>query len=272
MAGKFKNQVVETKTVTMSTSEQPQNEVQIPVYGDIAAVEVTLAQLTTGTLTTAKTLDYSVKGLVVKDRSGVLLMQNIRGVDLLFLERYRNIGRSRTIATTSSSSQTEQFYIPLNVEAKDQEAKMQISISPYSDMAASGATGGTVTYTTSVWYYTVSESVKTEKIQRITKSVVSGANTFGNDLPKNLEVSNLLFKIGTESNITNVTFTGDGNKEMDSVTMPHLIGIDNAKLVSGHVTGEFALYNAPFFSTAATRFDIVGAGSDTMEIFVVSAK
>jgi hypothetical protein len=268
--GKFKNAVVDNKTVTLNTSSQAQNEILIPNFGDIYAVSVTFSALATGTLSSASTLEKAINQLIVKDKSGVQLMQNIRGQDLLMLERFRNNGINRTIATISGSAQTETFFIPLNIEQKHQEAKIQLIASPYSDLATSGCTGGTLVYSLNIWYYDQTEAIQTEKIQRITKSANIGVNSFGVDLPKGIVINNIYFTTTTESYLTNIRFTGDGNKEMDALTPEMLKAIDNARQVSGHVTNNFCLYNMPFVSTPSTNLDFTNGTADTIQLFVVS--
>jgi len=267
--GKLKNHVIETKSVTMSASEQAQNEVTIPAYGDIYGLVINITQNTTGTLTGAKTIEKAIKGVSLKTKSGELVLQSIRGQDLLFLERYLNKGISRTIPTASGTDASETFFIPINVEKADQEAKFQMVVAPYSDMATSGATAGSLAYSVNVLYYDQTENVSTQKIQRTTKAVVSGTNTFGIDLPKRVTINYLLFKVTTEGNLTSIRFTADGKKELDGVTVAYLKALDQASLVSGHISGEFSLYNAPFYCDVPTAFDVVASSTDTMEIFTV---
>lgn len=268
--GKYKNHLAESKTVTLTTAEQNQSELVLPVFGDIAGFLVDISVSVTGTLSTAKTIEKAIKNLVVKDKSGNTLLQNIRGEDLIFIERYRTKGRTRTIPTASASAGVESFFIPLNIEKANQEAKVQISIAPYSDMATSGATGGSITYSIYALYYESTEKVGTEQIRRISKTVAVGSNSFGIDLPKGLWINNILFKVTTEANYTDIRFSGDGNKELDNVKLRYLVGHDNALLISGHVTGEFSLYNAPFYSTPAVIFDVNAGTADAMQIFTIS--
>lgn len=268
--GKFKNHQVESKTISMTSAVQAQSEVQIPNYGDIAAIGLTISQSTTGTLSSANTLDHAIAGLTIKDKSGTQLMQGIIGTDLLMLERFRNKGVNRTIATTSGSAQTETFFIPLNIEISEQEIRAQVSIAPYSDMATSGATGGSITYSLVVYYYGKTEKTYTEKIQKFAKTANIGINTFGTDLPKNILITDILFKC-TEGYLTSIRFSSDGSKELDSVSVAHLTSIDNAILVSGHVTGQLKLYNAPFKSSSASALDFTNGTADTITFYIIGS-
>lgn len=270
--GKFKNHVIQSKTVSMSASAQAQDEVTIPVYGDIRGFLIVMTQSTTGTLTGANTIEKAIRDLSVIDASGDQLLQGIRGQDLLFLERYLNKGNNRTIPTTSSTSATETFWLPLNVEKKDQHAKIQLTVAPYSDMATSGATGGSITYKLVAMYDDPSPETQTEKIQRITKSVSSGVNTLGVNLPYSALINSLLFTVGTEANITDIKFSGDGSKELDGVTVEQLTALDDALLNDGHVSTQFSLYNSPFVSSPATVLDFNMSSSDTLQLFVLSAR
>lgn len=267
--GKYRNDLIKSETVSMTAAVTPGSEIAVPNYGDVAGFIINITQSTTGTLTGAKTLDYAINEVVVKTKKGETLTQSVRGIDLLFIERNRMKGKSRTIATTSSSSQSETFFIPLNIEKADLDAKIRLSIAAYSAMATSGATAGSLYYELYAVYYDNTEKLGTEQIRRITRSLNSGSNTLGADLPKDVTITNIMFKVGTESNITSIDFTGDGNKELDAVTPAFLKAHENALYVSGHVSNEFSLFNSPFYSSSKSRLDITMSSSDTMELFTI---
>jgi len=271
--GKFRKvNVLSLSSIAMGTGVSPQTEVDIPAYGDLVGLQLVLTQTTAGTLTGAKTLDYAIDGLAVKDKSGRPIWQRIRGVDLAFLERYLSgKGRSRTVPTTSGSSQTHSYYIPTNIEFKDMVARIQVSLAAYSAMATSGATGGTVSLDVIAYYVDKSNAQFTQRIQRTTQTIGAGTYRLGPILPKQVAIQHLLFKVGTESNITSLLFSSDGRQELDDITPTQLANMDDVVQTSGHVTGQFSLYNSPFVSDTKTIFDIQGAGSDSVELFIVTA-
>lgn len=270
--GKLRREIIQSEaSITMGTANNPRTEVDIPALGDLVALEVELTQSTTGTLTTAGTLDAALAGIAIKDVRGTAIWNSIRGSDLPLLDRVFNIGRSRTVPTTSGTAQTHRWLLPFNIELADMPARIQVTIAPYSAMAASGATGGSVTYNLVAYYQDKSNIQVTQRLSRITQTIVSGLNRFGPNLPKQTLIQHLLFSVGTESNITSVNFSSDGAAELREITPSDLTGIDDVRLVSGHVTGQFSLYNSPFVSTTKSILDVTGAGSDTVQWYVITA-
>jgi len=269
--GRIKKATVQAlSSISMSASASPQAEIDIPTYGDILGFEVVLTQLTAGTLTDANSVDYAIQGIAIKDRSGRPILSKIRGKDLPQLDRMLNIGRSRTVPDTANSANTHRFFLPCNIEKKDQTSRLQLTLAPYSDMAT-GATGGTVSIDVIAWYVDQSNIDTTQRIFRISQSIDSGLKRFGPSLPKGVVIQHLLFKVGTESNITDITFSADGKAELQDVRPTDLQAIEDVRLSDGHVTGQFTMLNTPFVSTDRTILDVTGAGSDTIEWFIIVA-
>ncbi|MBI2445109.1 hypothetical protein HYV43_01840 [Candidatus Micrarchaeota archaeon] len=267
---RFKRQTIQAlSSISMSASAAPQSEVTIPNVGALVGLVLHLTQSTTGTLTTAATLDYAIQSIDVKDRQGNWIAQNIRGRDLTFIETvFGANGINTSVATTSGSNQTRRYFIPLEISQKDQDAKLQVTIAPYSDMAASGATGGTVSLTV-VGIYSTNDPGYTRRYTRLSQSIVSGTNRFGPNLPQNRKVAMVGFTVGTESNVTDVTFTRDGTVELPAITPADMIALDQDTFVSGHQTGRFKLPLTPFVPNPVTQLDVNGAGSDTVNWFLV---
>lgn len=257
-------------SLAMGASAAPQTEVDIPNYGDIIAVEVVLTQLTAGTLSASKTIDYSLQQLAIKDRSGKPIWTGVRGIDLSKLDRFLNIGRTRTVPTTLNTATTHRWLIPCNIEQKDQTAKLAVTVSAFSDMAT-GATGGTVSFDIVVYYQDQSQIAFTQRIMRLTQSIISGVNRVAPILPKDKVIQHLLFSLTTESNITDIDFSADGSSELSGIRLSDLQAIEDVRLISGHVTGEFSLLNSVFAVTDRTILDVNGAGSDTISWYLVIA-
>ncbi len=256
-------------SVAMSASSAPQSEVDIPNAGSLIGLILHLTQSTTGTLTGANTLDYAIQAVDIKDRKGNWIAQNVRGRDLNEIETlFGEKGINTAVATTSSSSQTRRYYIPLAVAQKDMTARMQVTIAPYSDMATSGATGGTVTLTV-VGVYQSEDTGYTTRYTRLSQSIVSGTNRFAPNLPKNRLISRVAFTVGTESNVTDLTFSRDGSDEHQALTPADMIAIEQDSFISGHVTGQFRLPITPFVPADNTVLDVTGAGSDTINWLLV---
>jgi len=268
--GKIKTKQIFSKSGSLSASTQPLNEQVISNHGDIIALEFVLRTTVTGKLTNAKTMDHAIEQLQLKDKTGRFIMSKIRGIDLYMLERILNLGNTKTIPVASSSQKEERFVIPINIERKDQFATLQTNIAPFSALADSGATGGTYTLEVSAWYVDQSDLGSTQRISRFTQSMGAGDNVVTPFLPKNVLVTALLFKVGTETNLDFINFSSDGTLELDSVQPSRYVGLDNARLTGKHVTGEFDLYVTPFLSTDNTQYSIQANAVDVVEHFVVS--
>ena len=268
--GKFKAALIQSKTVTLSSVTQQLDEITIPAYGDIAALQIMLSVTTTGTLTTPATVDNIINQLQVKDNQGAFIMSKVRGVDLTTLDRVLNIGNVRTVPNASNSAVTYSFIVPLNIERKNQYATLQATLDAYSVLAASGATGGTVVIDTIALYFEQTNLQFTERITRFTQTIGSGDLPVTPLLPKNVLITGLLFKIGTESNLTYVNFSSDGSQELQTMPPARYAAIDSTRLTGGHVTGTFDLYVTPFISTDNVQYTLTGAGADTINHLVLT--
>lgn len=270
--GKVRRQVIQSlSSLSMSATASPQSEVEIANYGDVVAMEYILTQSTTGTLTGANPIDRAIASIAIKDKKGNPIMSNIRGRDLVIFDRLLNIGNNRAVPTTSGTGQTYRWFVPHNIEQKDMPARLQATIAAFSDMATSGATGGTVTLDIVAWYQDKSNVTYTQRFFRISQAIVSGSNRFGPNLPRGVVIQHILFSVGTEANITDLTLNSDGNSELSLVRPTDLTGIDAVRLTDGHVTGQFSLYNSPFVAIDRSVLDVTGAGSDTIEWYLALA-
>ncbi|MBI4360323.1 hypothetical protein HY572_00960 [Candidatus Micrarchaeota archaeon] len=255
-------------SVAMAASAATQSEVVIPNVGALVALEFHLTQSTTGTLTGANTLDYAIQDVKISDKGGNAIWQNVRGRDLAIIEQlFSPMGINTAVATTSSSSQTRRYYLPNAIAQKDMDARLQVTIAPFSDMATSGATGGTVTLTV-VGLYSNVDSGFTQRYMRLSQSIVSGANRFGPNLPQGRRIELVGFTVGTEANVTDFTLSRDGSLELSALTPADLIALDQDRFVSGHITGRFRVPVTPFIPSSQMQLDVTGAGSDTINWYL----
>lgn len=271
--GKLRRETIqEISNISLGTGEISGDRIQVPQYGDLIALEVQVTTKADGTLADPATVEKALKEIVVTDKRGKSLMKNIRGEDLAMLCRMSNVGRSRTIPTTSNSSQTHAFLLPFIV---DRQGSMPIystvKLAPYTSLD-SAATGGNVSVKLVGWFADDTNSGVTQKFSRLTKTLNSGTNRYKPDLPEESTIQSIYFKVGSESNISSIDFSGNGQTELSSLTPSDLQLIDDEVLVDGHVTGEFSLYNSAFVVGSKTVFTVEGEGSDTMEIFLVEAQ
>lgn len=273
--GVVRTRVIQSlSSIALSASASPQSEVDIPIQGDLVGVIVELTASATGTLTTPGTIDNALQSINIKDRFGNPIWQSIRGIDLNefeFLQSWNvnQRGINTAVATTSGSSQTRRYWIPFRIDTAMFPCKLNMTLAPFSAMAASGATGGTVSVIVTGVFKDNAANNYTDRFVRLTQTIVSGTNRFAPNLPKGRIINNLAFTVGTESNVSNVTFSRDGSLELSQVTVGQLTALDQDLFISGHVTGVENLYNSAFLSTENTQLDVEGAGSDTLQWLIV---
>lgn len=266
--------VQSVSSLAMSAASSPQTEVDVPNFGDLIGLNIELTQISTGTLVTPNTIDFAIESMSIKDRLGNPIWQNIRGRDLNEFELLNgfyvnNKGINTAVATSSTSSATRRYHIPFRIDGAMYPVKFQMTIAPFSAMAASGTTGGTVSVRVSAIYRNESANDVTDRLLRLTQAVVSGTNRFAPNLPKGRLINHLAFSIGTESNLTRVTFSSDGSAEISDFTISEAVALDQNLFNSGHVTGIINIYNSPFVSTDVTIYDIEASGSDTLQHLIV---
>lgn len=260
-------------SLAMSSSSAPQSEVDISPQGDVVGLNFELTQATTGTLTGANTIDFAIENISIKDRFGNPIWANVRGRDLNEIEGLmsfyvNNKGIFTSVATTSSSNQTRRYHIPMRIDKAQFPCKIQITVAPFSAMATSGATAGTVSLRVDAVYKDESANDITDRIMRLSQAIVSGTNRFGPNLPKGRIIAHLALQAGTESNVSKITLSRDGRLEISDYTSASWTAMDQDLFNSGHQSGLVNVYNAPFVASESTIYDIEGAGSDTLQHFI----
>lgn len=270
-SGKFRNHVVLNESKTLATSPQTSSEVEVPVYGDIMGFIIEVTGSIAGTLVGAKKTDKFIRGITVRNKQGENLTDGIRGEDLLFLERLRSVGINRTLNDVANSSVTDRFLLPINIERKDQTCKIQLEVATHGEMVTSGSTGGALAYRVCALYYDGTEKVYTEKIQRIELSLINGTNGLAHNIRAKGIITEMLMKF-TETIVTEIKFSGDGQKELESFTPGDLICLDNSGLVSGHKANEFKLRNSPFAADDKTVLELKTNNTDTLQLFLISVQ
>lgn len=262
-----------TDAFTMTGSNQNGSVHTIPQQGDITGFFVNISLESTGTLSTPKTADVAVAGINIYDKQGNAITTGVIGTDLSKLQ-YWVSGNKTTPSTVSSSSVTSDNYVlPIQVAAIDQAASIQYIAAAYSALASSGATGGTLTVTT-VPYYNYGGAAqtqwpaKTSYLSHQALSIVSGTNTFGPNLNKGRVLYNLTATMTTESNLTSVTVEPTGGSALEQLTFYDFIAFDQVTYpTSGHQTGYMDMNITPFVVTDQTQFNLIGAGSDTLQLY-----
>ncbi len=259
-------------SVSLTASTQTQTQVVIdPSFGDVVGLAVNLNVEAAGTLTSPTPVTRAISQFVVTDNQGKTLFQ-LQGRDLdkvAFL-----LSPSGTYTSAGNNSSSAYVYwdavIPINISVKHQPAKAIVTFAPYSALASSGATGGTLNLSVDVVYGSSNGFTNAINVAQVTLS--SGTNSYSSQLA-NMNTTLFGFSVGTESNINYVNFSPDGKVDVySSQTLQTFIDLDNEFTQSGHETGIFNLYVGPFaYNTASSRFVVNGAGSDTIYVYQIGS-
>jgi len=271
--GKFRRTTVQSlSAISLTASAQAQSQLDIPIYGDLIGIGFDVTCTASGTLSTPTTVNHAIQEVSIKDKSGIAIWQGIRGSDLGMLENFRNLGRARTVTVLTGAANNYYTFIPCNIEQKDQTARIQLTLAPYSDLASSGCTGASVNITVVAYYKDQSAITYTERFSRQTFTTTTGRNRLASFLPQGSLITDVFFS-GTEAYLSSIDFSENGAAELSGMTVADLTALDNDRLTGGHVSTKFSLYVSPFKPNTTTVFDYVGqSSSDTVQLFLIEAR
>ena len=261
-------------SVSLTSSSQTESTETVQPLGDIIGFQFDLTAKAAGTLTGANTLLAAIDTVTITDGSGQTIFDGT-GEDLaragLWLSRG---GKYVSPSTITTSDQTWNAQLNLPIKLSDQNVKVQVSFAPYSDLAASGANGGTVSLTLRAIYDSLGKDARTMRMYKVASSVASGDNALGSQLPNVGNVGVMAFTVGTESNISNFSLSYDGTvTDISKASTLYVEEWENDIYISGHQTGLFELPIKPFsVSPAKTRFDFSMSGSDTITTYLFSVE
>lgn len=269
--------LLNTYSVTLGSSTQPQQEVDIQNYGNLTALEFEIVTTITGTPTGATTVSKTINSITAKDKNGVTFIQGLPGSDLrpkqLSTSQYfLNKGIAPTDTTIAAGAITGRFVYYIRAGSMYLPGKLAVTVGTTGDLYSGGATAATTVIKVYGIYMDETPMNLIERDSKSAVSVVSGLNNLATVLPKSTQnspviVQNIEFSIGTESNFTTLEFSSNGNAELPNQDLGFLIGQDNGTLNSGHVTGYFPIYNSPFVSTDRTILKATCSGSDTINVY-----
>lgn len=262
-----------TRTVTLQQSAtQIDVDLLIPAQGDLLGLLVEYTVNVTGTLSAQLSLDRVFNNISARDVENKDFITSLRGDDIYrFHERFNCVGRTRTIATVSNTAQTDYSYLPLSVSRNKLPGYITMTLEAAATLAT-GGTGGSVTYRVYPVYAEDSVVDFTQRIRVITSAIASGANNLLPILPRGSVVQRMYAGFGTESNFTDFTIQRDGGAELNTVPRGTLIGLNNALLSGGHLTGTFSFYVTPFEVKDTTVFSITGGGSESPRFTIVTVE
>lgn len=271
--GRFRRESVFTETVTMTDSPQTLSLEDIPSYGDIVGFIIKLTQSTTGTLVTPNPIDRAIRSFKIFDVKSESIWANIAGSDLNILCTKLGPGRAQTVPDTANSANSHEFYIPWNIEVKDQLARIEVQIAAYTDMAASGETGGSVTIQVVALYVKESKMGYTQRLTKLPQTVTgAGVDRFNAKIPRGQVIEHTFFTVGTESNVNSLNFSANGDGELNDIALNEMEALENMLDVSGHQTGEFFLPHHPYNASSKTVLQVDFAGVDTINWYFIGAK
>lgn len=257
-------------SVSLTTSSQTQSTEIVQPLGDIIGFQWDLTAVATGTLSSANTLLSAIESVVITDGQGRTLFDGV-GEDLARVGLWVSKGgKYVTPATISTTSQSWTAQINFPVKLADQNVKVQVTFAPYSDLASSGATGGTVSLTLRAIYGVLRDKAQTMRMYKSTQSVSSGDNSLGSQLPTVSNVNAMAFTVGTEGNITDISLSYDGSvTDISKVGVNYLKDAENDIYISGHQTGMFEFPITPFDVDASkTQLNFNMSSSDTIVIYL----
>jgi hypothetical protein len=265
-------EVQDTGSVTLTTATQNQTEAKAAILGDITSMLLVITNSTTGTLTGAKTLPNAVNLCTISD-SNHNVLATFPGSEIPYLSFLTSPrGTFQAGSTVSSTSTTNQWEIALPWKQLISPIYFKLTIEAYSNLATSGATGGSTEVVTNVYYEddpTITANILSHKLILFDKAVVSGSNDISSQLTQAVSMVQIAERMtsGTDTNFTNTTLREDGATVLESITLAALTERDAIATVSGHQAGFFILPHSPFVPDGATQLLIQASGSDTARIY-----
>ncbi|MBS3087004.1 hypothetical protein J4226_00230 [Candidatus Pacearchaeota archaeon] len=264
--------LVQYSSVSLDNNAQAQSSLVIPTLADVIGIDWDLTVNAAGTLVGAKTVENAIQRMVISDRNGKPVM-DVAGSDLPLLSLLLSPNGSYSTPDTATQN-TDKYYrdvLGITAVLANQPLSIQITFAPYSALATSGATGAIVNLTINIWYGS-NLGDATTRIYKRTMSVVSGDNFVGKNLVNGVNTHILAFKIGSESNLSSVTFSSNGDMDDFSRLLPQqIINLENDIYRDKHQTGIFKLFVEPFkVETQNTRLDFSSTGSDTVSVYQIA--
>lgn len=265
-----RGRVLKTFSLALTAGNQTQGtEIIEPIEG-IRALNIDLTVTAAGTLVTAAKVTAAISSITVTDRAGRPVLE-ATGADLPIIYQQLN-GSGHYVTPDTATDATAKYFrcsLPLPIALKDQPCKLQVVFAPYSALAASGCTGATVVLDVRPDYGPVQGTIR---VHKHTFTLASGAgNKFGTQLSDGIKTVNMFLAVGTESNITDITYSSDGAiDEYSKLPLEFFIDKEKAQYLSGHTTGSVNLFLVPHvYNTSTSKLSLTGAGSDTLTVYQV---
>ncbi len=257
-------------SVALTTGSQVQSTEIVNPKGDVTALDFELSVTSVGTLSSPTPVTSAIQNLSVIDKNGKTIL-NVLGTDLPKIALWLSPdGAYVSPGNNATSAVTWNVVIPIAIKLADQPAKVQVTFAPYSALASSGATGGTISLTLNMWYGSASY---TTRIYKRTLTLNSGDNAFGYQLVDGINTQIMGFTIGTEGNMNNISFSNNGNIYQYNRLLPQqIINLENEVYRDQHQTGIFNMFVAPFvYDISKSVFSVNAGSSDTLNVFQIGS-
>ncbi len=262
--------IAQYSSVAATTSQITESAVIIEPAGDITGLDFQLSVAAAGTLSTPSSRLAMIKRVTITDRSGAPIL-DVLGTDLMKLYLWMNPSGAYTSPSTvtgGGTTDTLNFVLPLPISLKEQPAKLQVILAPYSDLATSGATGATYNLAINGWYGSVPQTLR---VYKRTIAIAAGDNSLGIQLVDNKNTQAIGIAL-TASNTNYLTFSSDGKIDnLSKITLQQLADMETMLYMNGHQTNIYNLFVAPFVSRISnTKFSINAVTTDSVDIFQIA--
>lgn len=255
-----------SQTTTMTAASQVGAQLEIPANGDLAGLLAQLTVTATGTLTTPTKTTAAVTGISMSDKSGVAVWDGLNGTDLKYLQFWLGLrGKFQTMTDNTTAGATNTLEVPCMVDSAQLPLKLTPTIGAFSTLAASGATGGTVTLAL-IPIYRDGITTTTNRVRKISTGVIAGTTGLNSSLPRDRRILALGVAY-TSTYLTSVTLSRDGSPEILSYDLNSIKAHEYERFTDGTQAGFVLLEPFPIDVTDKTVLDWVSTTADTISIY-----
>lgn len=262
-------------TITLSTAQVEQDQIAIPVLGDLEALdfEVTNAvTIGTGAVGTGIKASDVLKYLVITDKA-TAKVADLRSKDIPRLIKIMHIrGQSVTDAVLATGATVFNGILRLPISVRDQPCKIKITTPALADLFS---TVGTATMTTNIkifgLYSTPNLAAMTTKILTFNTTGAVGDNTLS-EAYQNASSGKMIVKTAIfvsdettpeDASISYATLRSGTREELEAMTPQHMINEETFRDISAHLTGLFKLQHTAFLCTKNTTVSVTLATART---------
>ena len=276
---------------TMTTSTQQFDSKKVNVYGHISSILLKFTTTITkgsGTISTAKSPLDACGQLIIRDKNSRPIIDEdasrlpiVRKILSLadtpawqtFKKGEYDVG---TALTDTSSAQTHEMEIPIDINLEDQPISVEWTCGTLSDVLSTVGTASATAQleisVTSIVPVGESANLATRETRRLfsfTRGAIATEQEIQGDLPTGITIDNITLGVTTDTNLTDVTLKPTGkNIGLDRLRRLEIQQKENRGFFDGHTSGYHTLFTAPFVVGDSTVFKINPSTSFTPRIFI----